>query len=74
MLVGMLVAYEWTREPRYLAAFARQFEWVWPGPLDRDGDPFDPAVWGSHDWHDPYHGARALMEVSRRLRRDILGP
>lgn len=73
MLVGLLMAYEWTREPHYLSAFARQFEWVDPRPPARDASPFDPAAWGSHDWHDPYHGARALMEVSRRLRPILAG-
>jgi mannobiose 2-epimerase len=74
MLVATLAAYEWTGAPRYLAAFVRQFPWVRPPRLGQSHDWFDPSTWGSHDWKDPYHGARALMEVSRRLSSAILRP
>jgi mannobiose 2-epimerase len=76
MLVAILVAYRLTREPRYLTAFARQFDWVWTHQIDheggdwvetaaRDGRPL--SLVKGHAWKDPYHGARALMEVSRGL-------
>jgi mannobiose 2-epimerase len=76
MLVATLFAYQWTGQPRYLIAFERQFDWVWRCQLDpEDGDWFEtpaspagrPLSFVSHDWNEPYHGARALMEVSQRL-------
>jgi mannose/cellobiose epimerase-like protein (N-acyl-D-glucosamine 2-epimerase family) len=65
LLVGVLMAYQWTKESSYVAAFVLQFEHV-RVPAIRS-DQFDPAEWGSHDWKDPYHGVRALLEVTRRL-------
>lgn len=77
LLVATLVVYQWTREPRYLAAFGRQFDWVWAHQIDHEGgDWFEVTAWRDgrplslvkgHEWKDPYHGARALMEVSRGL-------
>jgi mannobiose 2-epimerase len=77
MLVATLDAYRWTGEPRYLAAFARQFDWVWTHQIDHEGGDWFEATSGrdgrplslvkGHEWKDPYHGARALMEVSRGL-------
>jgi mannose/cellobiose epimerase-like protein (N-acyl-D-glucosamine 2-epimerase family) len=77
MLVATLTAYELTRDAHYLIAFERQFDWVWKHQLDHDqGDWFATTDWRhgrpltdikGHDWKEPYHGARALMEVSRRL-------
>jgi mannose/cellobiose epimerase-like protein (N-acyl-D-glucosamine 2-epimerase family) len=67
MLVGLLVAHQWNGAPKYLAAFEKQFAWVRPPGFGQPDAAFDPSVWGSHDWKDPYHGVRALIEVSRRL-------
>jgi mannose/cellobiose epimerase-like protein (N-acyl-D-glucosamine 2-epimerase family) len=77
MLVATLAAYELTRQARYLLAFERQFDWVWKHQLDHEqGDWFEMTDWHNgrslsdikgDDWKEPYHGARALMEVSRRL-------
>jgi mannose/cellobiose epimerase-like protein (N-acyl-D-glucosamine 2-epimerase family) len=77
MLVATLLAYQLTGEVRYLIAFERQFDWVWTFQIDHEqGDWFETTDWRSgrplsfvkgHDWKEPYHGARALMEVSRRL-------
>lgn len=67
MLVALLMADEWTGDPRYRVPLLRQFAWVRPA-----GPRFDPRTWGSHDWGDPYHGVRALIEVSRRLAPAML--
>jgi mannobiose 2-epimerase len=77
MLVAALAAYELTGAARYLIAFERQFDWVWSHQIDHEcGDWFDSTDWRTgkpltlvkgHEWKEPYHGARALMEVSRRL-------
>jgi mannose 2-epimerase len=77
MLVATLAAYEMTGQARYLIAFERQFDWVWKHQIDHDlGDWFEMTDWRhgrpltdikGDDWKEPYHGARALMEVSRRL-------
>jgi mannobiose 2-epimerase len=79
MLVATLTAYELTTQARYLVAFERQFGWVWNHQLDHDqGDWFEMTDWRhgrplteikGHDWKEPYHGARALMEVSTRVAR-----
>jgi mannobiose 2-epimerase len=78
MLVGLLDAYRLTRETRYLAAFVKQFEWVWERQIDHDGGEwFAEVTWRDgrpvrltkgDDWKDPYHQSRGWMEVSRRLR------
>jgi mannose/cellobiose epimerase-like protein (N-acyl-D-glucosamine 2-epimerase family) len=78
MLVATLEAYRETGRRRYLAAFEKQFEWIWRHQIDHEaGDWFESTTWREgtplrlikgHDWKDPYHNARALMEVSRRLR------
>jgi mannobiose 2-epimerase len=77
MLVATLAAYELTRQASYLLAFEQQFDWVWKHQLDHEqGDWFEMTDWHygrpltdikGDDWKEPYHGARALMEVSRRL-------
>lgn len=82
-LVAMLDAYRWTGASRYLAAFARQFEWVWHHQMDHEaGDWFESTAWRdgrplgtvkAHEWKDPYHNARALMEVSRELAALLAG-
>ena len=79
MLVATLAAYELTGQPRYLRALERQFDWVWRHQLDhQDGDWFEATDWRTgqpltfrkgDDWKEPYHGARALMEVSQRLSK-----
>lgn len=84
MLVATLAAYELTGQPRYLLAFERQFDWVWRHQIDhREGDWFESTHWqtGSpltlkkgDDWKEPYHGARALMEVSQRLPKVLSQP
>jgi mannobiose 2-epimerase len=76
-LVATLDAYRWTGKGRYLAAFGRQFEWVWRHQMDHDaGEWFEATAWRdgrplggvkAHEWKDPYHNARALMEVARGL-------
>jgi mannose/cellobiose epimerase-like protein (N-acyl-D-glucosamine 2-epimerase family) len=81
MLVATLAAYELTGQARYLRAFERQFDWVWTHQIDhQNGDWFESTDWRTghpltlikgHEWKEPYHGARALMEVSRRL--SVLG-
>jgi cellobiose epimerase len=83
MLVATLVAHRWTGEPRYLAAFARQFAWVWTHQIDHaGGDWFEATSWRDgrplsfvkgDEWKEPYHGARALMEVSRALSSILTG-
>jgi mannobiose 2-epimerase len=77
LLVATLAAYQWTREPRYLAAFAGQFEWVWNHQIDHEGGEWwvatawpdgRPLEFHKGDaWKGSYHSARALMEISRRL-------
>jgi mannobiose 2-epimerase len=82
VLIGILVAYQWSGQPRYWAAFERQFDWVWTHQLDHEcGDWFESTAWRDgrpltslkgHEWKASYHGARAFMEVSRRLSQ-LLG-
>jgi mannobiose 2-epimerase len=82
LLVATLEAYRWTGAPRYLEAFVRQFDWVWTHQTDHMvGDWFEAVPWRggaplnltkAHEWKDPYHNARALMEVARGLAA-ILG-
>lgn len=72
MLAGLIVAYDWFRAPAYLAAFVKQFEHVRIPTAARGPGAFDPAVWGSHDWKDPYHGVRALIQVATRLSPTML--
>jgi mannose/cellobiose epimerase-like protein (N-acyl-D-glucosamine 2-epimerase family) len=76
MLVATLFAYQWTGQPRYLVAFERQFDWMWTRQIDPESGDWcgttasrvgRPLSFVSHDRNEPYHGARALMEVSRRL-------
>ncbi len=75
-LVATVEAYRLTGEPRYLAAFERQFDWVWTHQIDHDyGGWFErtaadgcPLVLDKgHAWKCPYHEARALMRVSATL-------
>lgn len=77
MLVALAEAYRWTGAARYLLAFEKQFNWIWRHQTDHDGgDWYEATAWDGrplrlekgHDWKDPYHNARALMETSRRLR------
>ncbi len=78
MLVATLEAYRWTGSAGYLAAFEKQFDWIWRHQMDHDGgDWFAATTWregrplGSnkgHAWKDPYHNARALMKASQGLR------
>jgi len=76
MLVASLEAYRWTGAAKYLIAFERQFDWIWRYQTDHDGgDWYEATTWDGrplrlekgHDWKDPYHNARALMEASLRL-------
>ena len=77
MLIATLAAYQLTGEARYLVAFEKQFDWVWRFQIDHEqGDWFEATDWKSgrplsfvkgHEWKEPYHGTRALMEISRRL-------
>jgi mannose/cellobiose epimerase-like protein (N-acyl-D-glucosamine 2-epimerase family) len=77
LLVATLCAHRWTGVEGYLAAFTRQFEWVWHRQMDHEaGEWFETTAWRDgqalsavkgHEWKDPYHTARALMEVSREL-------
>jgi mannose/cellobiose epimerase-like protein (N-acyl-D-glucosamine 2-epimerase family) len=78
MLVATIEAYRWTGQPKYWVAFEQQFDWIWRHQVDhQDGDWFAATTWREgrplrldkgDDWKCSYHGARALMEVSRRLR------
>jgi mannose/cellobiose epimerase-like protein (N-acyl-D-glucosamine 2-epimerase family) len=78
MLVATIEAYRWTGQSRYGVAFDKQFDWVWRRQIDHQGgDWFGATAWRDgrplcldkgDNWKDSYHGARALMEVSRRLR------
>ncbi|HYM70037.1 MAG TPA: AGE family epimerase/isomerase [bacterium] len=78
MLVAALEAYRWTGAARYRVAFEKQFDWIWRYQTDHDGgDWYEATAWRDgrplrldkgHAWKDPYHNARALMEVSRQIR------
>jgi mannose/cellobiose epimerase-like protein (N-acyl-D-glucosamine 2-epimerase family) len=77
MLVATIEAYRWTGETKYLAAFEKQFDWVWTYQTDHDGgDWFEATTWDGrplilskgHEWKCPYHSARALIRVSEALR------
>jgi mannose 2-epimerase len=83
LLPATLLAYRWTGQTRYLTAFARQFRYVWLHQMDHAcGEWFEATAWRdgrplgttkAHEWKDPYHEARALMEVSTRLA-DLVSP
>ena len=78
MLVALIEAYRLTRDPQYLAAFGRHFEWIWKHQIDhRDGEWFCNVNWSGtlvlatekgSGWKGPYHNGRALMRVEKVLR------
>jgi len=79
MMVGLLRVHEMTGDPKYLDAFARQFEWVWSRQIDHEGGEWHyrvtwpdgrPLPYPKGNQHKCcYHNARALMYSERMLDR-----
>jgi mannobiose 2-epimerase len=78
LLVATLDAYCRTQRETYWLAFERQASWIFQYQVDPEGGDWFPEVaWDDgrpirtdkgDDWKCAYHQARALMEVSGRLR------
>ena len=77
-LVGFLDGYELFREPRYLEAFGKVWQFVqdymiikgvgeWRTLLTRSGKPIDPNI--GNPWKVAYHTGRSMLESRERLRR-----
>ena len=78
-MVGFINAWQLSGEARYLKSacgvwdYIQQHlvdrvrgEWFWR--IDENGRP-DPALPKVSEWKGPYHGARACLEISRRLQQ-----
>ncbi|HMP81780.1 MAG TPA: AGE family epimerase/isomerase [Verrucomicrobiota bacterium] len=78
-VVGFLNAHELSGEDKYLEAAQRVWayiekhiadrvhgEWFWR--INEDGKP-DATLPKVSEWKGPYHGTRACLEATRRLRR-----
>jgi len=78
MLVALAEIFDRTRDEKYLRALLRELDWVWRYQIDHErGDWYEKVSWEGrplvsnkgHSWKCAYHNARALMRVSRALRR-----
>jgi mannobiose 2-epimerase len=76
-VVGFLNVFEFSPEPKFAAATRRAWEFIedkmvdrehgeWFKVLDREGNPL-PGQVKAGPWEDPYHQARACLEVQRRF-------
>jgi mannobiose 2-epimerase len=77
-LVAFVDGYELFREPRYLEAFGKIWQFVqdhmiikgvgeWRTLLDRQGKPIDPNI--GNPWKVSYHTGRSMLECRERLIR-----
>jgi mannobiose 2-epimerase len=81
-VVGFVNAWQISREPQFLEAARRVWDfieryivdrthgdWFWRVTPDRHPDPKLPKV---SEWKCPYHSARACLETMRRLRNPAI--
>ncbi|HEX5324455.1 MAG TPA: AGE family epimerase/isomerase [Capsulimonadaceae bacterium] len=77
-LTAFITAFRWTGDRKYLAAFEKEWDWVWKYQIDHEGgDWFTSTDWstgkpstldkGDRGWKTSYHNGRALMRVGHEL-------
>jgi mannobiose 2-epimerase len=77
-LTAFITAFRWTGNHKYLAAFEKEWDWVWKHQIDREGGDWftttdwktgKPFAWdkGDRGWKACYHNGRALMRVEHEL-------
>lgn len=77
LLNALTDVYVWTRDPKYLAALEKLFEWIWTRQIDHEcGDWYQDDHWDTGapvttdkggEWKTSFHAGRALMRTCRAL-------
>lgn len=78
MLNALVAAWQWTRQPKYLDAFLKEFDWICRFQIDHEcGDWYQDTDWTTghplttdkgNEFKTAFHAGRALIRVADTLR------